>query len=155
MTFNKQAANVIRNNAEFIAHIEILSHSQEVGLQRVAESVLWKLANEDPIKTDTQEKKKQNESGDKASPNKSKVDVPSTNNKHEYDIMIVSLYVQILIKWTTLKHYISVEKTNLNKHNARQLTCMIFFQIEVSQIRSIRNQINTLTSLWRNHTKEL
>ncbi|CAM4915887.1 unnamed protein product [Rotaria socialis] len=88
MTFNKQAENAIRSNAKFIAHIEILSHSEEVGLQRVAESVLWKLANKDPIKTDTQEKKKQNESDENTSRNKNNGDAPSTNNQHEYDIMI-------------------------------------------------------------------
>ncbi|CAF3608174.1 unnamed protein product [Rotaria socialis] len=88
MTFNKQAENAIRSNAKFIAHIEILSHSEEVGLQRVAESVLWKLANKDPIETDTQEKKKQNESDENTSRNKNNGDAPSTNNQHEYDIMI-------------------------------------------------------------------
>ncbi|CAM4774190.1 unnamed protein product [Rotaria magnacalcarata] len=88
MTFNKQAENVIRNDAKFIAHIETLSHSQEVGLQRVAESVLWKLANEDSIKADTHEKQRQSESDGKISCDKNNVDVPSTNNQHEFDIMI-------------------------------------------------------------------
>ncbi|CAF3949739.1 unnamed protein product, partial [Rotaria sordida] len=37
MTFNEQAANIIRNQAEFLTHIETLSHSGEWGLQRVAE----------------------------------------------------------------------------------------------------------------------
>jgi hypothetical protein len=47
MTFNKQAANMIRENVHCITYIETLSHSESLGLQCVAESILWKLANED------------------------------------------------------------------------------------------------------------
>jgi hypothetical protein len=97
MTFNKQAANMIRDNVQFIAHIKTLSHSESLGLQRVAESILWKLANEDQIITDTQEKTQQKENDDKLSVDNSKAEVPPTNNQYEYDIMIVSQYIQMIM----------------------------------------------------------
>ncbi len=90
MTFNKQAVIMIRDNTQFIAHIETLSHSQELGLQRVAESILWKLANEDQVATNTQEKTQQEETDGKLSANTHKAEVSPTNNQYEYDIMIVS-----------------------------------------------------------------
>ena len=84
---------MIRDNAEFIAYIETLSHTEELGLQRVAESIMWKLANKDQIVTDTQEKTQQKENDEKLPANKSQAEAPPTIHQYEYDIMIVSLYI--------------------------------------------------------------
>ena len=98
MTFNKQAANMIRNNAEFIAHIKTLSSSQELSQQRVAESILWKLANEEQTTRDEQETTQKKENKDTFSSEKSKAEIPPKNNQYEYDIMIVSSYSETIIR---------------------------------------------------------
>ena len=91
MTFNKQAANRVRDNDQFMAHIKTLVDSQELGLQRVAESILWTLTNEDQMIADKQEKTLQQESDSNLLVDKSKTEVSQADHQHEYDIMIVSL----------------------------------------------------------------
>ncbi|CAF1529338.1 unnamed protein product [Adineta ricciae] len=88
MTFNKQAANMIRDNNELIAHIKILSQSHEVALQRVADGILWKLGNEDQIITDDKDKTEQKETSENTSMNKSQTELSATKKQYEYDIMI-------------------------------------------------------------------
>ncbi|CAF1463886.1 unnamed protein product [Adineta ricciae] len=88
MTFNKQAANMIRDNSELITHIKILSQSHEVALQRVADGILWKLANEDQVVTDVKDKTEQKETSENTSMNKSQTELSATKKQYEYDIMI-------------------------------------------------------------------
>lgn len=90
MTFNKQAATRIRGDEQFMAHIQTLVKSEEVGLQHVAESIIWKLNNEDQMIADKKEKTLQQESDNNAPVDKNKTEVSQKDHEYEYDIMIVS-----------------------------------------------------------------
>lgn len=92
MTFNEQAVNIIRNQAEFLTHIDTLSHSEEWGLQRVAESILWRLKDKDKISEPNFEEINAIESVDKSSIKRNKEDFVEKSNEYEFDIMIVRAF---------------------------------------------------------------
>jgi hypothetical protein len=48
LTFNEQAATVLKHNSQFISHLKILlTSSSEKGVQRAAEGLIWKLEKQE------------------------------------------------------------------------------------------------------------
>ncbi|CAF1360613.1 unnamed protein product, partial [Didymodactylos carnosus] len=75
MTFNERAANILKSNENFISHLRSLQMSNETGVIKAAEGIIWKLEQEAHFMSE----KAQKEISDS---------LAHATSLHTYDIMI-------------------------------------------------------------------